>query len=346
MTGTTNICTWLYNDRPGEESKYLQVVGKSSSPSFLIPYLRCLVIFYASSIRHNPDSKHILFTNLEQMPIIEGLDLNDFLSEHQIEVVNLPLTYQVPANYHGAWRNQFYIFDILEYISSTSLSAQDSYLILDSDCTWIKSADIIWENIRKYGLLTYDLEISEDFVINGLSRIDMKKIFEDLGQASIDPVPTYCGGEWFGANTSEIIRIASEAKHVWQEMMTRFKQGRPKFNEEAHLLSYLYHKFGYAVGTANPYIRQIWTARRCHTAKNEDFNLSIWHLPAEKLYGYKRLFKEVKNLNSLFWTLPAGDPFARYVANYLGMPKRNMNKLMLDVADYGVTWVRRNLVMR
>ncbi len=340
---TIHICTWIYADLPGEESFYPQVVGQSSSTRFLATYWRCLVIFFSSSLRHNPQARHVLFTNLPQVPQIDDFDTQAFFQRHGIELVTLPLTYRTPPGYHGAWRNQFYIFDILHYISQHNSNPDDRYLILDSDCVWIKPCDRIAQDLDRYGTLTYDLKLPPDYSMNGLSRRDMQQIFSEMDHTPVAEVPKYFGGEWFAATVAEISRLAAEAPAVWQQSLERFARGEAKFNEEAHTLSYLYHRLGYAPGTANPYIRQIWTAFRFRNASPEDFDLTVWHVPAEKMYGLRRLFRQVVDPQSRFWQLPLGPDFARYLSRYLSIPRRTPVKLLQDFLDYSIVWIRRRL---
>lgn len=338
----THICTWIYRDTANQESHYPQMIGSSSSLQFLTPYWRCVVIYFASSLRHNPDAQHILFTNLDALPKMGRFDVQQFLHQNKIQVVQLPLTYQTPERYYGSWRNQFYIFDILKYIAQ-NLPAQDKYLILDSDCIWIKSVDQIAAAIEHHGLLTYELDLPPDFSMNGLTRTQMMQVFAAIGNEAIQHPPKYFGGEWFGSRGTEIARVAGAADAVWQACLQRFEQRLPKFNEEAHLLSYLYYCLNYSPGTANPFIRQIWTSRRFYNADRQDFDLTIWHVPAEKLYGFKRLFTHVCNECSPFWTIPVGDAFAQYLGTHLGIPRRTPTKLMLDAFDFASISLKKRL---
>jgi hypothetical protein len=71
--------------------------------------------------------------------------------------------------------------------------------------------------------------------------------------------------------------------------------------------------------------------------------MDVWHLPAEKGYGIKRLFAQVANPNSDFWKLPVGEQFAKYVAGYVGIPKRNTSKTVLDMVDNRISGIKRRL---
>ncbi|HBB32487.1 MAG TPA: hypothetical protein DDZ80_31995 [Cyanobacteria bacterium UBA8803] len=337
-----NIGTWIYCESPGEESKYPQVGGSSSSIQFQAVYWRCVVVYFACSVRNNPTANHLLFTNVHQIPDLGTFKTGQFLAQLGVKVISLPFTYQTPVGYFGAWRNQFYIFDVLKYLTQ-NCNSNDCYIILDSDCLWVNSADRIVADIQKYGLLTYDMSYPVGKLINGLTQLDMKKIYEELDGKTLDEAPTYFGGEWFGATGQEIKKVSAEFEPIWEFCLSRFANNQPKFNEEAHALSYIYHKLGYATRTANPYIRRIWTSPQLYGARPEDMNLHVWHTPTEKRYGLKRLFKQVINLNSPFWNLPLGQPFIQYLARYLGIPKPTLLKVILDRFDDKISGLRKRL---
>ncbi len=175
--------------------------------------------------------------------------------------------------------------------------------------------------------------LGEDEVQHGLTRRDMRGIYEELLGAPVDAVPVYAGGEVFAATGDATRRIEAELRPLWNVLMDRFHRGASKFNEEAQSLSFLYHKLGYASGTANPFIRRIWTSLFAyHTARPEDLDLAIWHLPAEKRYGIRRLFEEVLNPSSQFWAVPVGNLFRAYLGQRLGVPRRTPEKVLRDLA--------------
>ncbi len=148
-SSTITVGTWMYCDSQGEV--YPQVGGISSSQDFQAIYWKCVVVFLASSLRVNPTVNHILFTYVDRVPDIGGFKTQAFLTEHNVKIISLPFTYQTPIGYFGAWRNQFYIFDILKHLAHKSMT-DDITLILDSDCLWLNPVDHIVADVRKYDL--------------------------------------------------------------------------------------------------------------------------------------------------------------------------------------------------
>ena len=331
----TVIGTWLHAETKGTESQYMQVGGVSSSTSFQDVYWRCVVVFFASSVRHNPDAAHRLFTTVARVPDIDAFETSAFLAKLGVEVVQVPLTYLPPVGYHGAWRNQFYILDIIKYLDSHS-APDEQHLILDSDCVFTAPVQPLADDLSRLGLLALDISLPADEDINGITQRDMKQIFEELGLPVPGEIAHYYGGEFFAATADAIHRLAREVDPLWTLQMERFAEGKLKFNEEAHFLSYLYAKLGYAAPTANAYIARIWTSFKYRNTVPEDVDLMIWHVPAEKKYGLKRLYQQVIRPASKFWTVPLGVDFKRYAAGFLGIAGSSPLKKSQDALDAAV----------
>lgn len=290
------ICTWIYLDAPEERSEYPQVGKRSDTLDFQAVYWRCVAVFYALSTRFNPNRKHILFSNqrVENFPRPDGFDLAGYLKSKNVEIVTLPLTWQTPPGYFGKWRNQFYIFDILQFFEHQLGDPDAACMVLDSDCLVNRPLDGLFAALRKQGLMVLPMHFADDYNINGLTRPDMRRLFAELdGGKDPGENPEYCGGEIFAATLPVIQRINALAPGIWQQMLERHRAGQPKFNEEAHLLSYLYHRIGHS-GVLNGFIKRIWTSPKYNNLKPEDAQLPIWHLPAEKTGGIALLFRRLK----------------------------------------------------
>ena len=315
------ICTWIYLDSPEESSEYPQVGKKSHLADFQKVYWKCVAVFFALSTQFNPQRRHVLFSNktLEAIPEIDGFDLQGFLKGKNVEVVTLPLTWQTPEGYFGKWRNQFYIFDILQFIESawsndskpSDHSKVPSFIVLDSDCVINRPLDALFAEIRQSGLLALPMPYSETHNINGVTRKEMRQIYAELDGKDPGGNPVYYGGEIFAATLPVIRQINAIAPAVWQNMLNRHRSGSIKLNEEAHFLSYCYHKIGH-YGSLERFIKRIWTSPHHSNVQPEDANLPIWHLPSEKTGGIALIFKKLEIRN---WKLDE-------LGAYLGVPKR------------------------
>ncbi len=322
------ISTWIYLDSAEESSEYPQVGKSSHLPEFQKVYWRCVAVFFAISTQTNPNRRHILFSNVaaEKLPTVDGLDLRSFLKARNVEVITLPLTWQTPEGYFGKWRNQFYIFDILAFLenkwsddskssehyaenklnspgdaeSPGEFNIEPAIVVLDSDCIVNRSLDELFTEIREQGLLALPMHFADDYNINGVTRVDMRRIFAELdGGKDPGENPEYCGGEIFAATMKTVRTINQIAPSVWLNMIERQRTGMQKLNEEAHFLSYCYYRIG-GWGSLEKYIKRIWTSPKYTNVQQTDFELPIWHLPAEKTGGIALIFK---TLDKRHWTL-------------------------------------------
>ena len=318
-------------DNKGEESVYTQMRGKSSSPAFHAVYWKCLCVLFASSKRHNPDARHVVFTNSGGAPMIAGFDTQALLDKMGVETVTMPFTYAPPLDFYDRWRNTFYLFDILKYFTDRAEDGEQ-FIVNDADCIYIKPADGLSAAIAKYHCLAYDVCCPPGEVINGYSRAGLTAIYDDLGIKTDGPVEHF-GAEIFAADTEALRGLMPEINPLWAEMLERHAQGKPHFNTEEHFLTFLFAKLGYPPATANPFINRIWTGFKMNTARSSDFDLTTWHMPNEKRYGISRLFEQVKLPDSMFWQVEPGEEFARYVAKFLAVPSPTPSKVISDAFD-------------
>jgi hypothetical protein len=329
--GELYVCTWLYAESPDEESVYYQSRGHPSSESFQAVYWRCVALFFATSCRHQPEARHVLFTNVEAIPTVDGQDVEALLRRFGVQVILLPLTFQTPPGYYHAWRNQFYVFDILFRLNE-DVGDEDAVLVLDSDCVWIASAAPMQDALRRDGVLTYVQPYAPDWPANGLTREEMRNVANRLSGVDVPHPLIYCGGELVAATGAELTRITSEVELTWRGLMDLHRQGEPVFTEEGQTLSYVYDKLGYPLGNGSPFVRRIWTGSlgAHNTALPEDHGLVVWHLPAEKRFGIERLFPQVFDPRSELWSRPLGRELPEYLGSHLGVPSNSLRKRARD----------------
>lgn len=286
------IATWIYLESEEEKSKYPNNKGDASSKKFQEVYWKCVVLFYETSIRYNANAKHMLFTNTRDLPVISGFDVQNFLIENDIELVCLKNKYPLPTNYFDRFRNQFFEFSIIEYIANV-MNDEDGFLLLDSDCVFSKSATPLFSLLAKEeNAITYVVDLIRAYQVHGVTGDDMKAICNDWG-LDLKENPYYCGGEVLLAKGSFLKSVSAHFPKLFQDMLDRNKKGLPKFNEEAHTLTYYYYKHKANMNGLKPYVKRLWTNRNYFRNVDEQSkDLMIWHLPNEKNTGFARLFEK------------------------------------------------------
>ena len=339
----TTIATWLYAESEAEQSHYPRVTGEggASTETFQAVYWRCIVASLATSRRMNAGAQHVFYTNLGALPTVDGHDVGALFAAWGVRVVRLEYTFLPPDGYYGAWRSQFYVFDILRHLAGT-LADGDVAVLLDSDVVWARPAERLVAATRRAGALTYDVGLEPDLPEHGLSLREMGALYaEVLDALGIDrpppeAPPPYTGGEIVAATGATLRRIDALAGPLWAEMLRRHAAGLPRFYEESHALSFLYYALDILDGTANPFLRRIWTTLPesrpgagdgGSDARPTDLGLTLWHVPAEKRTGFRHLFDEVMRPGSAFWALSPGDAFRRHVGSFLGIPHASLGAL-------------------
>lgn len=317
-----HICTWLCADEKGEESIFPQTGQKSSTQSHQNIYWRCLTVFYITSRRFNKQEKHLLFTNVKNLPIVDGRNISDILRDLDVEVIFTDFKYKTPKGYWGAFQNQFYEFSILEHITLNNNNPDDQYMILDSDCIFMRPAKQLFdEAAANGGFLSFEDECTTELVINGLSRKNMKTVYEELLGRQINEIPGYHLGEFYLSSVKNTKAIFSDFKELWKIMLERHSAGLPKFNEEAHTLSYLYYKNDLKATANKTLMKRIWTNPLFYrNVATSDTQLAIWHLPAEKTFGIARLYEYFMNASRNYGFDISDEDYAEYVQKALGIP--------------------------
>ena len=314
------ICTWLCADKKGEESDFPQSGKKSSSQSHQNIYWRCLMVFYMTSSHFNKKEKHLLFTNVNHLPTVDGIEVSEYLKELGVEVIHIDFDYKTPKGYFGSFQNQFFEFSILTYIAQHRYRPEDLYLILDSDCIFIKPAATLFKAAEKKGYISFEIDSPQDHVINGLSRLDMKQLFAELLNRPVNDVPSYHLGEFLLCSAENIRKIAEDFLALWPVLLARNDAGLKKLNEEAHTLSYLFYKNGFNASEENNFIKRIWTNPVFYrNVKPTDLNLTIWHLPAEKTFGIAKLYSTLIKTGD-YRTVRLDGVFVSILKNTVGIP--------------------------
>ncbi|WP_207494057.1 hypothetical protein [Aridibaculum aurantiacum] len=316
-----HICTWFCADEKGEESHFPQTGQLSSSASHQNIYWRCIILFFITSKRFNKKEKHILFTNVKQLPVVDGRYISSLLHELDVDVVFTDFKYKTPKGYYGAFQNQFYEFSILEHIAHHDPKDENMYLVLDSDCIFLKPVEDLFAAAAPQGFISFEDEVKPDYIINGLSRNDMKSLYEDLLGEEIQEIPSYHLGEFLLASAANIRKFFSDFQKLWPVLLERHQQGKKTFNEEAHTLSYLYFKNGFRAHPSNNFMRRIWTNPLFYReVRSTDVDLGIWHLPAEKTFGLFSLYHHFMNeLHNYGWNI-SDEKYRLLAQKELGIP--------------------------
>ncbi|MBO6148398.1 MAG: hypothetical protein J6O55_03575, partial [Lachnospiraceae bacterium] len=282
------LITWFYAEHKEDESFYPAVGGSSSSEGFQNVYWRCVYDFYMSAfITQERELKYLFFTNVEEIPRnVDGIDISAFFKKHGIEVINCDISYRTPKDWFFQFRNQFYVYDIINRLKDI----KGRHLLLDSDCFFTRDISGIFKRIGEKGAEAYAVPHGDDFPINGITLNGMRRLYREFcGERGLKELE-YLGGEFIALTSDSAERVMEEYKKLWEMNYQKYENGQEKLNEEAHFWSFLFYKLGFGEPEGNSFIRRIWTAARLDDLRQKDAELAIMHLPAEKKYGFKKMF--------------------------------------------------------
>lgn len=335
------IATWFYENSVEEGGHYAQVRGDSSSEQFRDVYRRCIGVFFASARRANPDARLLLYLNTPWVTSrsADAEDVGRVLAWLDVEQIVVPYSHMPPESWSKAWRNQFFVLDVVEDLVQRCDPA-DLAVVLDSDIVWASkdSATSMWQRIFIDELLTYDVGYSPEHVVNGLSREMLTRPGEEIGIARQGGVAiSYMGGEFIGARVDRLCDLHRACDEYWAKLMHRHADDSHLLFEEAHLLSLAYARLGVKVGNANSFVRRIWTQPlKPKNARLSDCDLALWHVPAEKNYGLRRLFyQHVAHGHAVSFIEMAQEPFSQTVPLMLGIPRNGVAKIIADLCAAG-----------
>lgn len=274
-----------------------------------------------SGIIH-PNDKLLFFSNLDQFPDY----LERLFKELRIETVTLPYLCIPPKGWYGAWRNQFYLYDILRYMEKR-MQADDTLLICDADCLCMRPLEQLFNDTRKYGSALYDASDRPDLSVNGITLKEMTDIYNDCyGEKEKAELVHYYGGEFISLRGDVVARINEAYPALWNYNLERFAANQPKLNEEAHFLSVVATRLNIHNNIANQYVKRLWTYPKYNTVEKGDEQLAVWHLPYEKKRGLYLLYKHFVNHP----TFDDEEAFRKKASAYTGVPTVTFGKRIRD----------------
>ncbi len=310
----------------GEESQFPQNRGTSSNWNFQEVYWKCALVFFTTASAYHPNSRLVLFLN--RPPRDSAEYYVDWLKRMSVEIIVLEFGTRPPAGFSYRFGNQFYIFDIINYIAARPQSG--GWYVLDSDCVFVKQYDLVRAlTEQKHEMLTYAMGYSQNHNINGVTRLQLGQIAMEEGWSETCEPIVYCGGEFFAASAAQLAIDKKIFEETRIRCVERWSAGLLSPTEEAHVLSLAYVRLGVRAGTANRLIRRIWTSFKFRDVMIADTELAIWHLPAEKRTGLSRLYNQLKIRNHSEKAVSQSYLY-NAIRETCGVPRRSLWKIGLD----------------
>ena len=318
------LATGFVVDRPGEGSIFPSAGGNSADPGVQAIYWRCIAVLFASARITNPSLPLALFTN-GVPPIVDGIDLGKLFDRLEVEVRHVPLTARLDQSKTSMWGNVLYFLDVLESVTASAQGDQ-RFALLDSDVVVTAPLDPLFDRLAACDFIGYAVDTPADTPVNGMTPRKMAAIATAADGISRDTV-THFGGELFATSSAAWQREGPRFAELFAQAADDIGEAAAIRTEE-HLWSIVLAQLGDRVMLGNDILKRIWTSPRYRTAKPGDENLPLWHLPAEKRFGFVDLFRDLAR---------AGFPSAMDPAEFkamaqarFGLPRPSPNKLLRD----------------
>lgn len=327
------ITTWFYVQSKDEGGAYAQLSGDPSTEKFRDVYRRCLAVFFQSARMANPDADLILYLNEPWNPAASRVasKVANVMQDLNVEIRIIKYGHCPPATFVKSWRNQFFVLDVLDDLAGL-MKPSDTGLVLDSDIIWSgRSTEEMWNTLRREGISTYKLGYSSSNVVNGLSMDTLAELGRSSGIIQNAEL-AYSGGEFVGGNGMRLRELSDSAHHAWQALMGHHTDDPTVQFEEAHLLSVAYSTLGVDPGGMNNFVRRLWTQPfKFRNVGPEDISLALWHVPAEKKYGIRRLYKAMFSKSNNKYSYINQEKWNKVCLRQIGIPRNTLVKTSQDL---------------
>lgn len=326
------IVSSIILDDKSEATEFPSAGQNSASSEFQLIYWQCVALCLMTSVTHNPDCTHLLFCN-KPIPTVAPPEVVANLASLGVVFVELPLSYRLPEGSISRWGNVFYVLNIIEYF--VEKLPHDILIFTDADCIWRKSARSITSLLTNHDCLVYSLRPDDqknyegDVLLNGMSRKKMVAVLDEVFHKTLVETPPHNGGEFFAATRQYCAGIIPQIRTLWEYACIHASE-TDSIKTEEHFLNILAWANDVQSYTADGIVRRLWTNFGDVNVRATDTELVIWHLPAEKKFGFRRMWHAHLKAGNAWNTLDAETVNARS-AGFMGIPRRSAVKLGQDL---------------
>ena len=292
--------------------------SKSDSESIQSYYEAILVEFY-SLRKFNRDLCLELITT--QYPPVR---FHDFLKYLGVSVKLIPFTHQPPKGYTSQFLGCFYLLDAI------IAEENEDTLYLDPDVICLKSILPIQQSTPT--IKAFEMHVSEHTVISGLSIRESYNISSEILDypPGISPNYKFFGGEFYFIPIKQRKECVLIIEKLYNESLRRFSCGYNYYPTEEHLLSAAFSLL--ECENANDIISRVWTAPSFRNVKGNEMEKILLHFPAEKEWGFKKMYKEISGMIDPLNELSELQFFI-YVKNYFQLLKPSNVRYFLRVLN-------------
>ncbi len=328
------ISTWFFQEDDWS-GQYAQVRGDSRTEVFRDVYRKCLLVFFSTARRCNPSARLILYLNRPWRTSASEVAENVWqrLSELKVETRVIDYGHEPPETFTRRWKNQFFVLDILRNLKNET--SEGAFVLLDSDVVWSsrQGARDFWDR-AKQSVCVMPIAEALNVETNGQSPETLAKI---LGRKK--PVE-YFGGELVAGPCALLPSLVHSAEEAFRALMTHHQTDNGVVFEEAHVLSAAYQQMQVDL-LPEKIAKRMWTQPlKYKNVLPGDAETALWHVPAEKKYGIRRMYAEFLGSDPDHLDALTEQEWKGMLSRYLGIPRNSPSKWIKDVIFAGANRVR------
>ncbi len=296
-------------------SGYAPNLGVWGNASKDFAYYRCMVVMFYSVRLFYPEARLIIFSNRE----IGGKYRED-LKKLRVETVIVPQEaqrYVIDPAISNTFPGCLFTLDVINFLAVGEFGAEISSLILlDSDCIFLDRVDELINRMKKDGAISaLPLGYALGRNMNGQSRATLSLLRADMirgaegFQEEGNLIETY-GGEFLAVPPGASAHLAREIERYWTFVKQKTDVYGTQYTEE-HILSLVLNDWATRLWISPYVIKRAWTSDVYQNIDGTELNYAILHMPAEKAFLFKSLYRLLEKNPDLLTSISLRDIIAR-----------------------------------
>lgn len=256
------------------------------------------------------------------------------LEEAGAEIRHLPFASRPPDDFFSRYLGSLYVLDVMRDVAG-QVEDDAAVLFVDPDMVWVRPLEALLAEVRRGGVVAYELDVPEDVPLCELSRRSQGDILAEMADIPAGSVPVHFGGEFYGLLGRELRSLVREFTPLWEQTLSRYQSGKRHFHVEEHVLNAALLLRGEQSGRANAHLQRVMTLPAPFgTRERATSELASWHLPHEKHRGFLRIMDHLSRGRSL---PPPGPAYVSWMRRVLGIDPGPLRR----VSDIGrqLKWV-------
>src|ERR1035438_3048273 len=172
------------------------------------------------------------------------------------------------------------------------LDPETLLVLLDPDVLLIRDIEPLLRHAEAGGVSALPMPWGLNEDTNGQTRASLSLMRAQWRpELGVSVIRCY-GGECYVLSAASLRRVSLAVSSFWAWMLTSRDGIYGRRLTEEHVLSVVLDTLGLEVQDISPWARRIWTSYKRRNVRGDERGLRLWHLPAEKRYGFRRLFHE------------------------------------------------------